>query len=373
MAGTWQAEVTPAQAGPGDEVVVSVRTGGGATPAQVRAWPTAMRDWVLGLALEQGRWIGRRRLPAWVAPGRYEWEIAADGEVVARAAFEVAWPPEAMARAARWRQERGRLAREEAGRWDEHWARQNLPQFRRLGVWFSGDFYSRYGNPQGPPTPDTPYSRGGALDEVRYLHEELGCNMMVLSGVDQAAQAYAREHLEILCGPGGKYRFYDEPDAQQAPMAEVADWVARTEAEGLTPIVNFCGHSEGDWWDGYAREFLRQYRAPVVSVDCYPVFYDIPNLGYFAARVREVGEWAREAGSRFLVIPQGFACLGKWAMPTPEQIVEMARHAHDAEAEGLLFFLWTSGWKGPHDEYLIGLDAMPLAYHRLLWALGGGR
>lgn len=363
-----QVRAEPGRVGPGEIISVSLA---GSSSGEAVAYPVQMQDWRLPLRREGEVLMGRRRLPAWVSPGSYTWRVEVDGEVVGEATAEVVWPPKALARAAAWAEERGRLARAEADRWDEHWAGQAVPAFPYVGVWFSGDFYHRYGAPQGSPTIGHPYARPDDLGELRYLHEELGVNMMVCSGVGEEAQRYAAEHLAVLAGPGGGYRFHDEPDAGQEPVAEVDAWVQATLAAGQTPIVNFCGHSEGDWWDGYARDYLQQYRLPVVSVDCYPVFYDFPNMGYFAKRVAQVGEWARAAGSRYLVIAQGFACLGKWAFPTAGQVLEMARASHDAGAEGILFFLWTSGWKGPHDEYLIGLDSAPVAYHRLLRALRG--
>ena len=366
----YQVHLSPACLGPGEMLVITV-TCPGAHPRRVVAYPVQMLDWRLELAPAPPGWRGERRLPAWVAPGPYQWQIEADGELVGTTVMEVVWPPQALARAAAWQQQRGALARQEAARWDAHWAAAAVPTFPLVGVWFDGGFYARYGNPQGPASAAAPYARSGDLDEVRYLHQELGCNLMVLYGVGEEAQRYGAEHLDLLAGPGGQYRFLDEPDAQARPMPEVDAWVQATLDQGLTPIVNFCGHSEADYWDGYVQEYLQRCRLPVVSVDCYPIRCDLPDLPYFHRRVRQVGEWARAAGSRYLVILQGFACLGKWAMPSPEQLVEMARGCQAAGAEGLLFFLWTSGWKGPHDEYLIGLDAMPPAYHRLLRALRG--
>jgi hypothetical protein len=162
----------------------------------------------------------------------------------------------------------------------------------------------------------------------------------------------------------GDYVIFDEPDFTNRPVDEVISWAKKMKAKGVTPIVNFSGHKSDDTWVNYAYHFLSKYAPDIVSVDCYPVFYDVNNADFCKERIDKLSTLAHDKGARFFVIIQAFAQLGDWSFPTPYQMREMVISAWTAKADGVLFFLWTSG--ADDRRFTVGLNAMPVDYHRLI-------
>lgn len=282
---------------------------------------------------------------------------------------EVVWPKEQQDILDKWRKDKEKLIEDATARLDS--AYSIMPKFPVVGVWFDvPNFHKQEVTNSESKGHWNPYLRKNFSEEIDYLSKTLGLNMIVLSGGTPEENAYARTAFPqfITNAPqAGDYAIYDEPDYMNRSMEDVMAWADDKKKKGMKTIVNFSGHKADDTWTNYVFKFLDVYVPDVVSVDCYPIFYDFANLDFFRKRVMDVGKAAHEHNAKFFVIVQGFGQMGAWAFPTTFYWQKMIDAAKDAGADGLIFFVWTSGADGRN--FTVGIDMMPQEYHRMLRAI----
>lgn len=313
-----------------------------------------------------------------IQPGNYHVDLFAkdrDGKEVFSyplengVPVEVVWPKEQQEILDRWRDEKEKLIKDSTERLDK--AYSIMPKFPVVGVWFDAlNYHKHLVTNSDSKGPWNPYLRKDFSDEIDYLSKTLGLNMIVLSGGTPEENAYARAAFPnfITSSPQpGDYAIYDEPDFMNRPMEDVAAWAKDMKSKGMKTIINFSGHKADDTWTDYVYKFLDIYQPDVVSVDCYPIFYDFANLEFFRQRVKTVGQAAHEHNAKFFVIVQGFAQMGVWAFPTTFYWQKMIEASQEAGSDGLLFFTWTSG--ADDRNFMTGIDLMPQEYHRMLHAI----
>jgi hypothetical protein len=283
--------------------------------------------------------------------------------------INVTWPEEQVKKLESWRREKQITITNQTKRMDTFFT--ILPRFPVVGVWFDAQNYHRsHIDTAEAASPWNPYLRKTYEEEIDYISKTLGLNMIVLSGASPEENAYARKAFPNFVSSTpqpGDYAVYDEPDYRNVPIEEVVAWAESMHTKGIKTMVVFSGHKADDLWTDYVFRFLDRYTPDIVAVDCYPVFYDFVNLDFFKERINAVGVAARKHKAQFYVVMQGFGQLGKWAFPIGFYWKEMIEASSAARADGVMFFLWTSGVDDR--SFTVGIDMMPQEYHRILRAI----